>query len=289
MTLSRDRLDVLLEHWSALSRHGVLNVDGLFAWRATPYGGKLSARERAWDAIVCRPQDSFNNTTMTSQSSECVILKSMGLVKHGLTISKARADRNQTIRDADQLIDREAYCSYTGTQIDMDVERDPIDTDPYDQLSASAMRLMRRPFTARQVLRNIVITSKRAYDIPYDIRSAVSVMRDDRERIIDAEQAAAKRKEAVEKMLSDLESHRRVRVSVKHAQAAGFCELGTTGWLRSNFPDILPTALRKDTVKDYSKVFNIRRTVSVGQILDLPVAERDMALRAAQIAIDESK
>lgn len=287
-TLTRDVYDNLWSQWSAFSRRKILSIDGLFTWRATEYEGRLSPRESAWDTLVVRAQDRYNGSTHAGQSTECVLLRSEGVLKHGRTLREARKFRNQAIRDADALI-RESVSRH----IDLDVPRTaPTDDWRVDNIPAFCKAIVRREFTARELFRAIALSpsSSAHYDSrKYDITEAGRILFSDHEQRIAAQHAEEERKQRWQETLASFADHGNVRVSVKHAREAGFCDLGIAGWLRSNFPEILPDSLRADHVSDYSAVFKIRKTIPVKKILDLPPSEVSLAGRAIELSIQGAK
>jgi len=290
MTLTRDEYEKLWKGWDQSRRAGILDVDGLFAWEVSAFDGRLSPREAAWQGTFVKGGQYRD----CGSSVKGVVLLSEGIATHGKTLREARGFRTQRLAAMDVTIEGVVQYSFRELNLDAELQRSDYD-EWFTEYTLSWRRDFERElpclkkfkavetFTARQVLRAVIA------NIPDD----GYVLRDIARWLTHhSPQEKASREERQKQELADreqrrqelIDKHGKVRVSVKHAQAVGFCNVGLTAWLKSNFPDVLPESLR-DGTGDVNDVWKIRKTLKISDIMTLPDREARLAMAAVQKAI----
>lgn len=269
LTFTRAEWAAHVDRLRGYQQLGLLDDGRLVAWELTPYTGRTGPDEQAWTGqfLIAWNRPEYGQANL----ADGLVLKSRGFVSHGTTLRNTRGIRAEKLRWWEsQVRESMAY----GHRMDFD---EPL---PVSALQEAVARTKYRNFNplpaiARNRLRGETVTIRQLLIGSTDLAKDASLIDDLLSSVErnDSEQERRQRETArIAAQEELLTQHRETTVRVADSLAIGNCPMGTRAWLQEFFPELLTKSLSVEPDHDRLKsgLIKIKRTLTVGQVLDLP-------------------
>lgn len=272
-TLTREQWKQHVDRLQSYSKLGILEDGRLVAWKLTPYDGNTGPDEQAWTGKFVY---GWNSPYGHAKFGDAFVLKSRGFVVHGKSLRNARGIRKQKMLQWESDVSEVIRNHSIDEQLSVARLRYASGFRGYATLPAiSRNRLHGESVTARQLLLGSTQPRKDAEMLDNVLFYYDRHVVEDPATI--AARAAELEREAAERA-AFLTKSRDVKVRVSDSLDVGNCPMGTRAWLMEYFPDFLPKYLQVEP--DHDKLLaglaKIKKTITVGQILDLPKSPMDV-------------
>lgn len=273
-TLNREQWKEHVDRLQSYSKLGILEDGRLVAWKLTPYDGATGPDEQAWTGSFVF---GWNSPYGHAKLADALVLKSRGFVVHGKSLRNARGMRKQKIREWETTITEQSEGRNIDQKMSVTRLRSVLDLGMMAVPAIVRSRLRGETISIRQLLMGSSDALRDAYAL-----CNILYYYDHHDSYIESPETRKAREDARKKEESDrralLETSRDVKVRVSHSLDVGNCPMGTRAWLMEYFPDFLPKYLQVEPDHDKLRagLRKIKKTITVGKIIDLPKSPMDV-------------